>query len=132
MSKNTILKNFKTKDVLFFGFILIYIINLTQLYFVNSNSVKLNTLIQEEFTKSDDKSLNLTLNSSNNKDVFLKSRLLKIKDEIVLGTSEIESHDLKPTKDQYLNFYSTNKLRNWVLWYECYFGNREQNSNCFK
>ena len=122
MSKNTILKNFKTKDVLFFGFILIYIINLTQLYFVNSNTVKLNALIQEEFTKSDDKSLNLTLNSNNNKDVFLKSRLLKMKDEIVLGTSEIEIYDSKPSKDQYVNFYSTNKARNWIVWYECYFG----------
>jgi hypothetical protein len=122
----------RLKDVLFFGFMFIYIVNITQVYLIYANTVKLNNIIQEEFTKTDNKSLLISLDSQQNRDIFLKSRLLKKKGEIVISTTEIEDQESKATKDQYYRFYNNDNKYNWSIWQQCYFGSLEQRNNCFK
>jgi hypothetical protein len=132
MSKFSFLKILKLRDILFFGFMVVYVLNISQLYFLYSNTIKLNNVIQEEFARLDNKSLIQTLNSDNNKDVFLKSRLLKRVDEVVISTSEVENTNLKVVKDQYYKFYTDTSKPNWLVWFDCYFGSKEYKSTCFK
>lgn len=132
MSKFSFLKILKLRDILFFGFMVVYVLNISQLYFLYSNTVKLNNVIQEEFARLDNKALQLNLNSDQNKDVFLKSRLLKRIDEVVISTTEVENISLKPIKEEYYNYFNTTSRPNWSIWLDCYIGTKDYKSNCFK
>jgi hypothetical protein len=131
MSLFSFLRKLNLRSILFAGFIFFYIVNITQLFVVHQNSVKLDRMIQEEFARIDSKYIQQQLDSDENKEYFLKSRLYKKTDEIVIDTSSVEDKDKKPFKNQYYQFYNKVNKKNWEIWYDCYFGEFKRENKCF-
>jgi hypothetical protein len=119
------------RNVLFIIFIFLYLVNITQLYIVQQNNNKLEILVQESFASLDSKFLQQQLESNSNKELFLKSRLYKKSDEIVIDTSIVEDKNSKYIKNQYTQFYNRSKKPNYMIWLDCYYLGKIKISDCF-
>jgi hypothetical protein len=131
MALNNLIKKINLKKLLFFIFIFFYSFNIIQVYTIHQNTVKLDRLLKEDFAKIETKDYQNILEGEQYKEVFLKSRLYKKKDEIVLDTSSIEEKDSKYQENQYLHYFNKSSLSNVEKWYNCYFGDNNSEIECF-
>jgi hypothetical protein len=125
------LKKFSLNHWIFTIFIILYVLNVTQLIFVYKNSVVLERLVQEEFSTVDQNIIQQQLESNDNIDVYLKNRLYQKTSEIVLDTSQLENKLQTPVKNQYVNYFNKENIPNWLIWYKCYFGEYKNTKQCY-
>ncbi|MGL4758573.1 MAG: hypothetical protein ACRCXZ_04505 [Patescibacteria group bacterium] len=131
MSKITILKKISLKNWIFIIFIIFYILNVLQMMVVYKNTVSLNRISQEEFSRADPKTIQQEYENKEYQEVFLKNKLYQKAGEIVIDTQDLELVENKPEKNQFYMLYNKEEIPNWKIWLKCFFDDYKKEGKCF-